>query len=452
VTLVALIGFIIYRAGTVPVVKIVVNEKTFGYSASIDEAEHVVESAVHTLGEEVNESVNTKTDDKITYVSLRVDKKTFEEHQAKPDDIAQYVTTYIPGYGISVNNRVDIVLSSYEEARAVLEGLQAHYAAPSEDNDVKAVYYEETVELVETKAQPLDIKSPEQAMQALLEGKPRPVDHVVAAGETLQDVARQYNTSVEAIVAENKALTAESPLTAGISIKLVDVQPYLNVVVEGLYSATEDIAYETETVKDAKVAQRIQVQQEGQPGAKEITYTYVKRNGALTRKDVISEKITKEPTKEIILEGTQASFRLAGGGSANIARGSGAVPQIRWPLDTGSVTSPFSSQNPSRPNHTGTDVGVAVGTPCYAAASGKVVAASWDGGYGNQIVVDHGNGVGTRYAHLSAMHVAVGHQVSRGQKIAATGNTGNSTGPHLHFEIIVNTDGTLRYLDPEVYR
>lgn len=453
VTLVALTGLIAYRAQTVPVVKIVVNEKTFGYSASIDEAENVVESAVHTLGEEVNTDVNTKTDDKITYVSLRVDKKTFEEHQATSDDIAQYVTTYVPGYGISVNDNVDIILSSNEEAQAVLEELQAHYAAPSKDNSVNTVYYEEAVKVVETKAQPLKIKGQEEAMQALLEGKPQGIDYVVAEGETLQDVARKNNTSVDAIVAENKGLTPESPLTAGTSVKLVVVQPYLNVVVEGLCSTTEDIAYETQTVKDAKVAQKTaKVQQEGQPGAKDITYTYVKRNGAITRKDVISEEITKDPVTEIIIEGTQASFRLAGGGSANIARGSGTVPQIRWPLDTGSITSAFGAKNPSRPNHTGTDVGVPEGTPCYAAASGKIVSASWNGGYGNQIVVDHGNGVGTRYAHLSVMSVSVGQQISQGQKIAATGNTGNSTGAHLHFEIIINTDGTLRYVDPEVYR
>ncbi len=90
--------------------------------------------------------------------------------------------------------------------------------------------------------------------------------------------------------------------------------------------------------------------------------------------------------------------------------------------------------------HNGIDYATGVGTPVIAAANGVVIATStgWSGGYGNQIVVSHGNGVATRYAHLNSVKVSSGQTVVQGQLIGYSGNSGNSTGPHLHFEKIVN--------------
>lgn len=90
--------------------------------------------------------------------------------------------------------------------------------------------------------------------------------------------------------------------------------------------------------------------------------------------------------------------------------------------------------------HTGVDYMADVGTPVRAVLSGKVIVigTGWNGGYGNQIIVDHGGGRTTRYAHLSSFKVSIGEVVSQGQAIAGSGNTGRSTGPHLHFELIIN--------------
>lgn len=90
--------------------------------------------------------------------------------------------------------------------------------------------------------------------------------------------------------------------------------------------------------------------------------------------------------------------------------------------------------------HTGVDYRANVGTAVYAAADGVVIQTStgWSGGYGNQIVVSHGGGVATRYGHLSKISVSPGDTVSSGEVIGSSGNTGRSTGPHLHFEKIVN--------------
>lgn len=85
--------------------------------------------------------------------------------------------------------------------------------------------------------------------------------------------------------------------------------------------------------------------------------------------------------------------------------------------------------------HTGVDFPVPTGTSVKAVASGKVVSAGWAGAYGYEVVIRHGDGRYSQYAHLSSLHVREGQQVGSGQRIARSGSTGNSTGPHLHFEV-----------------
>jgi murein DD-endopeptidase MepM/ murein hydrolase activator NlpD len=88
--------------------------------------------------------------------------------------------------------------------------------------------------------------------------------------------------------------------------------------------------------------------------------------------------------------------------------------------------------------HEGIDIGVAEGTPVQAAAAGVVIYAGWMSGYGNLVVIDHGNGLSTAYAHNSSLVVGVGRSVAGGEVVSYSGNTGNSTGPHVHFEVRVN--------------
>jgi len=88
--------------------------------------------------------------------------------------------------------------------------------------------------------------------------------------------------------------------------------------------------------------------------------------------------------------------------------------------------------------HSGIDIGAGYGVPIQASADGIVLYAGWYGGYGNAIILDHGSGLSTLYAHCSAMYVSQGQNIQRGQVIGAVGATGWATGPHLHFEIRVN--------------
>lgn len=135
----------------------------------------------------------------------------------------------------------------------------------------------------------------------------------------------------------------------------------------------------------------------------------------------------------------QASSDEGGGGSDdNYVQGTGAMG---WPC-SGPITSPFGYRTHpifgTTIFHAGIDIGVDYGTPIHAADSGVVVYSGWISGYGNAVIIDHGGGVSTLYGHNQSLAVSEGQSVSKGSVIAYAGSTGNSTGPHCHFEVDVN--------------
>ena len=140
------------------------------------------------------------------------------------------------------------------------------------------------------------------------------------------------------------------------------------------------------------------------------------------------------------------SLRRSISGSLSSSSGGRAYVggEFTWPTPSCHyITSHFS---PRRKNpvsgiykrHTGTDIGAAYGTTIVAANSGTVTLAGWNSGYGNCVIIDHGGGKATLYAHMSSYSVSSGQSVQKGQQIGRVGSTGNSTGPHLHFEVLIN--------------
>ncbi|MGE9922100.1 murein hydrolase activator EnvC family protein [Acidaminococcus fermentans] len=129
----------------------------------------------------------------------------------------------------------------------------------------------------------------------------------------------------------------------------------------------------------------------------------------------------------------------------------GGTGQLAWPVN-GEITSPFGWRvHPiwgTQIFHAGLDIGADYGDPVHAADSGTVVFAGWMGGYGNAVMIDHGGGMVTLYGHNSSITVGEGEQVSKGQTIALAGSTGNSTGPHCHFEVRIHGEvvSPLQYL------
>ncbi|NIK78964.1 murein DD-endopeptidase MepM/ murein hydrolase activator NlpD [Paenibacillus castaneae] len=122
-----------------------------------------------------------------------------------------------------------------------------------------------------------------------------------------------------------------------------------------------------------------------------------------------------------------------------------------WPTDSRKVTSLFGVRKDPFTRratyHAGLDIGGAVGDPIYAAADGTVTRSERDRIHGNNVMIDHGRGISTRYMHMNARNVEVGDKVVKGQIIGQLGNTGRSTGPHLHYEVFVNGEN----VDPEPY-
>lgn len=131
----------------------------------------------------------------------------------------------------------------------------------------------------------------------------------------------------------------------------------------------------------------------------------------------------------------------AGGSTGS---GTPSAAGLIWPVN-GPVVSGFGMRWGRL--HEGIDIAAGMGTPIWAAADGTVIHAGWLGGYGNLVVLDHGDGLATAYAHASAILVGVGQHVSQGETVSLVGSTGNSSGPHLHFEVRINGSA----VDPLLY-
>lgn len=152
----------------------------------------------------------------------------------------------------------------------------------------------------------------------------------------------------------------------------------------------------------------------------------------ISNEDVLESKIAEVKKEKEIQSIRLAKVTSRSGSTIRKANSSGILPLEKYVY----ISSYYRSS--SRPNHTGVDFAAPTGTKIYAYKSGTVTRASWYGGYGMCIEVTHSNGEKTRYAHCSRYNVSVGQAVSQGQVIGYVGSTGNSTGSHLHFEIMIN--------------
>jgi murein DD-endopeptidase MepM/ murein hydrolase activator NlpD len=154
----------------------------------------------------------------------------------------------------------------------------------------------------------------------------------------------------------------------------------------------------------------------------------------------------EENLQELERASAQLENQIRAAASTIGSSGAGAAPSggFAWPVN-GPVTSGYGQRWGRL--HAGIDIGAGSGTPIGAAAAGTVIYSGWLGGYGNLVAIDHGNGISTAYAHQQAIYVSVGQQVGQGETIGEVGNTGNSFGPHLHFEVRINGSA----VDPLAY-
>ena len=233
----------------------------------------------------------------------------------------------------------------------------------------------------------------------------------------LQDerIARQVEAAKLKLAAERRATASTRRLTAAA----------VSVVAARTEEARE-VRDELAASRDTLLAAR-RLKQSALVGARETRAEYLAEVEALAAQSAA----------------LAAAIRDAQAGGST---GSGApsAAGFIWPVN-GPVVSGFGMRWGRM--HEGIDIAAGIGTPIWAAAAGTVIHAGWLGGYGNLVVLDHGNGLATAYAHASTILVAVGQQVSQGETISLVGSTGNSSGPHLHFEVRVNGSA----VDPLLY-
>ncbi len=238
------------------------------------------------------------------------------------------------------------------------------------------------------------------------------VEYVVQAGDSVSTIAANFGISVNTILWENN-LNAYSLIRPRDKLAILPASGIAHKVVRGdtlgtiatKYGVDSNTILETNKLASAEmlsVGQKLII-----PGGKKTYYA------ASPSSNISAVSIIKDLLKPQDLRST-ASNKLA------------------WPTIGARITQ-YSSWR-----HYAIDIANKIGTPIYACDTGVVEVAGWGTGYGNQIVIDHGGGRKSRYAHLSKFYVKKGETVKKGEAIAAMGSTGRSTGPHLHFEYIIN--------------
>lgn len=323
-------------------------------------------------------------------------------------------------YGIKVDGEFVGAVKTGEIAEKVIENIKEAYIGDSKVEEVNVV---EDVKIEEIKTKASEVQSEEEILTILKKGTNEEKVHVVKEGESFWEIASNNKITVEDLVDANPSLTPEN-IREGDEISLIAPKPYITVVTYEKDTYTESIDYETKYEKSNSLySNENKVKQKGSKGEKEVVVKIEKRNGIEIAKEVISETIKSQPIAQIITKGTKA---------IPSSRGTG---RFQTPVN-GRLTSSYGNRGSGF--HTGIDLAASTGTTISASDNGIVKFAGYHGSYGNMILIDHGNGYVTRYAHASRLYVSSGQKVAKGQSIAAVGSTGRSTGPHLHFEVIVN--------------
>lgn len=275
-------------------------------------------------------------------------------------------------------------------------------AGPVEDTAVLVASASEGAQPWEENGQ-LQVGGPteEESRQFEAAAQWRIITYTVQPGETLSSVAARFNIAQETILAANDLANANF-LRAGQKLNILSQDGAIHRVQRG------------ESLWEIARMYRVDLEE-------------------IVRVNNITDPNRLLPAQEIIIPGRQAASIANAMRQERLVSADGTLLQaFSWPVN-GRISSRYGMRWGAM--HHGVDIAVNTGTPVRAAAAGRVSFAGWNGGYGYLVVIDHGQGVETRYAHNSRIVVKVGQQVKRGDIVAYSGNTGRSTGPHLHFEI-----------------
>lgn len=348
------------------------------------------------------------------------------------------------GYTVSYSDKVIAVVSSeadYREADAIVVSQLDEETAKE-----AAISPEFGITLTVTDK----LNNTEEIVEAIIDNNEDIVE-AYALSVNGEIIACVQDSSIEAVVAErlmayytegaqnSSEFVDDVKVEKGYFLKsdMVDTEAAEDIInglgVKTISVVTKKVTipHETKNIRtDKKEIGYSAVTTKGVDGISEKTEEIVKINGKVSSKTKLSQKVIKEQVTEVVTIGTGVKYVSA------TYRAKAASAGFICPVSRSQFT--VSAYYGDGRNHKGIDLAADRGTPIFAAASGKVTFAGWDGDYGYTIVIQHSNGMKTRYAHANALCVATGATVAQGDMIATVGSTGWSTGNHLHFEVIVN--------------
>lgn len=294
------------------------------------------------------------------------------------------------------------------------------------DLGILAMDFSEKVEIVESYLPESQLTALSDAVEQVTKDQETVSEYEVVSGDTLSEIAIKVNIPMDRLVEMNDSLESiDSTLQIGQKLIIMVPEPELSVtrVEENYYEETydADIIY---IDRDDWYTYQTQVDQEPSAGFRRIIADVSYINDKEVSREILKEEVLMEAVPKIVERGTKIP------------------PTYIKPISGGRQTSGFGRR--SRPTrgastyHKGVDWATPTGTPVYASCGGTVAKAGWASGYGYVVYINHEDGRQTRYGHLSKVLVKPGQSVKQGERIALSGSTGISSGPHLHFEILIN--------------
>lgn len=392
-------------------------DKLIGSTLEQEELQNVI----HDM---LQEKVKTA---KQKYYLVKVNE--FTVNLATMDEVNALLTAALEPYDPDGMFQVEVISDNSRELNAFTVQVVPK-GEIGEGDGLKNLDFFEKVEIAEAYIDADQLTELSDAIDSVTKEKEKNQTYEVQPGDTLSVIANSRGYYVDEVLALNPGLTRDAMLHIGDEIIISVPEPELSILSTVQSTYEEDYYAETQYIdNDSWYTTQQEVRQEAVAGHHEVTVLATAKNNTETSREMINEVVMTEPVPEIIEKGTQTP------------------PTYIKPITGGTLTSTFKWRWGRM--HKGVDWAVPTGTAVRASCGGTVVSAGWSGGYGYCVMIRHSDGRQTRYAHLSKILVSAGQKVDQNQKIALSGNTGRSTGPHLHFEILINGSqvNPLKYLN-----
>ncbi len=342
-------------------------------------------------------------------------------------------------FGVYVNG--DFIAAA--ESEADLQNMLQDLLSSNTPQTCRSAAFAEEIQ-VQVDIYPVSCIAPVETVKAQLTGlSGKPISYTVAEQDSWESLAEKFGTTVSELKALN--FNVNTPLQNGMKLSVIAKKSLLNITVVKEEAYEKTIDYETEIRKDdTQYTDYSKVETAGEEGSASYVDVVTYYNGKEVERTNVSTTVTKEPVTKVVVKGNKT---IVPGSIPGVSSGS-----LAWPVPTIHMVSSSYGYR-SGYSHKGIDIanGAAYGHTIVAADAGTVEFAKIDGsGYGKYIMINHGNGLKTMYAHTSVMLVSAGEKVTKGQPIAKIGSTGNSDGAHLHFEVFKNgvSVNPLNYVNP----